>query len=357
MCHALGMAMRIEWRALTIGLLLAGCGGEVDEGPWRPDGRGPAATTSDAKKTTTLLPMGGPALAATELVVRGEAVFAAVLDGERLDRVVELDAAAPGAVRTVRGGYGEHVGVWVGGDRRIFELSASGLVELRDTQAYTTPVWSTEYPRAPVAITSASGQALVGDSGGRLHVLDPRTGAARSFDSGAGRPLGLLDLGGGDLAVVTGSSACEEIGAIQIGTVELGSATGSMRDLRKLGLTRCPTGHVAADAATLYWTQGDGTVWKVERAGGAPSRLAADQEAPIGIAVDETYVYWTELGHYESSGDTFVLRGGSIKRAKKVDGSIERIPLEGIAPFAVAVTPTRLVWSSGRGGGVFSMPR
>lgn len=353
--------MRMTWHGLVMGILLAGCGDGAEAlGPWRPDVQGGLPVTAEVNaRPTTLLAMGGPVLATTELVVRGESVLAAVVDGEVLARVVELDSAQPGARKTVPGGFGQHLGLWVGADR-LFELSTVGLFELRQQDGrteYTPPAWSVPSPIVPVAITSVSGQAVVADSGGHFFALDPRMGGVRAIASAAGRPLGMLGSAAGDLVIVTGSGSCEEIGAIQLATLELGSTAGSLRDVRKLARTRCPTGHVAVDATTVYWTQGDGSVWMVPRAGGTALRLAADQETPVGIAVDQTYVYWTEMGHYEASGDSFALRGGAIKRARKADLTVERITLEGVAPFAVAVTPTRLVWTSARGGGVFSMPK
>jgi hypothetical protein len=52
---------------------------------------------------------------------------------------------------------------------------------------------------------------------------------------------------------------------------------------------------VAADANTVYWAGGgDGTIYSAPASGGAlPTVVALEQSTPWGIALDDSYVYWT----------------------------------------------------------------
>jgi len=51
---------------------------------------------------------------------------------------------------------------------------------------------------------------------------------------------------------------------------------------------------IAVDATRVYWTNvNGGTVMTVPIVGGTPTHLASGQANPLGIAVDATRVYWT----------------------------------------------------------------
>lgn len=57
---------------------------------------------------------------------------------------------------------------------------------------------------------------------------------------------------------------------------------------------------IAVDDTFVYWTDGTDAVSRVPIAGGEPTQIATGQKSPFGIAVDATYVYWTNIGTAEN---------------------------------------------------------
>ena len=54
---------------------------------------------------------------------------------------------------------------------------------------------------------------------------------------------------------------------------------------------------LAADAQYVYWTDlADGAVFRATWDGGSPEPVVANQDNPVGIAVDATTVYWSTFG-------------------------------------------------------------
>jgi hypothetical protein len=82
----------------------------------------------------------------------------------------------------------------------------------------------------------------------------------------------------------------------------------------------------AIDATSIYWidTTG-GTVSKAPLTGGTPTVLATNQRFPQGIAVDASYVYWTNMG-LDACGDT---------------GTVMKAPINGGPAVLIAANQTR----------------
>ncbi len=53
---------------------------------------------------------------------------------------------------------------------------------------------------------------------------------------------------------------------------------------------------IALDQDHIYWTNDTGEVWRADRSGESPLRLAIKQSSPLGLTVDSTYVYWVNRG-------------------------------------------------------------
>jgi hypothetical protein len=75
---------------------------------------------------------------------------------------------------------------------------------------------------------------------------------------------------------------------------------------------RGSTGAIAVDETYVYWTDSTDTVSKVPIAGGEPTPIATGQKSPFGIAADAKYVYWTNVGTAEND-----YRDGEVMKVAK----------------------------------------
>jgi len=92
-----------------------------------------------------------------------------------------------------------------------------------------------------------------------------------------------------------------------------GTVAAGDPDLRVIaGRQDAPEG-IAVDDEFVYWTNLlGGTVMKARRAGGPAVAIAASQERPWGIAVDRQAVYWTEYGSGRVMKQRHDVGGGSV---------------------------------------------
>jgi hypothetical protein len=92
---------------------------------------------------------------------------------------------------------------------------------------------------------------------------------------------------------------------------------------------------LAVDATTVFWTNDDGTVVKLDKGapGTTPTVLAAGQHSPLSLALDAEYAYWA------SPGD------GAIRRVAKGGGAVETIADASAIP---RVSPSTARASTGR---------
>ncbi|MDP9149293.1 MAG: hypothetical protein M3O36_05040 [Myxococcota bacterium] len=101
---------------------------------------------------------------------------------------------------------------------------------------------------------------------------------------------------------------------------------------------------IVADAHNVYWVTFDGgDVLSEPIAGGVPPFvIASGEDHPHAIAVDDTNVYWTDLG-------TALSGTGSVKQAPKnaraTPATLVTLSQNEKAPWDVAVDGTSVYWT------------
>jgi hypothetical protein len=99
-----------------------------------------------------------------------------------------------------------------------------------------------------------------------------------------------------DLAVVAGFVYWTGTDPVLGGTVKRMPVDGSAGPTVLVQALYAPEG-IAVDSTFVYWTNfNEGTVMKVELAGGTPFTLASGQNNPQAIVVDANSVYWSNAG-------------------------------------------------------------
>jgi hypothetical protein len=103
---------------------------------------------------------------------------------------------------------------------------------------------------------------------------------------------------------------------------------------------------LAVDDTHVYWTDSDpGVISKAPRAGGPITTLVARGDKTTGLALDDTHVYFSEWG------------SGRIGRVQKAGGGIAMLVGDQKGVRAIAVDDTRLYWSHPPTGTIRSIPK
>jgi hypothetical protein len=105
---------------------------------------------------------------------------------------------------------------------------------------------------------------------------------------------------------------------------------------------------IAVDATYLYWANGGilvddggfvptprtGSIVKMALAGGAPMTLASDLMSPNYVAIDETNIYWTDSV-------------SSVMKMSLEGGKVTTLAANQAAPLAIVVDSTSVYWTNG----------
>ena len=137
------------------------------------------------------------------------------------------------------------------------------------------------------------------------------------------------------------------------GTVMKVSKSGSGL-LQLNGTTSTPRARaIAVDATNVYWVTddvggGSGDVWKAPIGGGAGTRLATNQGPVVSVAIDATFVYYTNF-------DGGVLNGGVVRKVPISGGGAPVVLASGINQAnGIAVAQTTLYWTVAGDGTVIA---
>ena len=103
---------------------------------------------------------------------------------------------------------------------------------------------------------------------------------------------------------------------------------------------------IVNDAAHVYLSFNNqngaetGAVVRVEKATGAAEHVALDTHSPLGLALDDTHVYWTrnERNSYAEVGP------GAVVRANKDGTDFDVVAERQNGPVELALTPEHLYW-------------
>jgi hypothetical protein len=99
---------------------------------------------------------------------------------------------------------------------------------------------------------------------------------------------------------------------------------------------------LALDDEAVYWSsqgtfrEAGGSVNRVPKDGGPPTVIASEQAITLGIAVDATSVYWTNLGLTPGSG--------AVMRAPKLGGPAVTLAEGQPTPFPIVIDGDWLYW-------------
>jgi hypothetical protein len=117
------------------------------------------------------------------------------------------------------------------------------------------------------------------------------------------------------------------------------------------GSTQAVTVGLAQDALRLYWTNGNpiggGSVFACDKADCPGTLVAIESSAssPLGIAVDDENVYWTEIGDTFANGQV-VSDAGSVRKAPKRGGAVTTVADHQSFPSAIAVDGRAIYWAT-----------
>ncbi len=109
--------------------------------------------------------------------------------------------------------------------------------------------------------------------------------------------------------------------------------------------------HIALDDRYIYWTDlADGTVTRLPKDGGVPLVIATDQARPCGLVLNGDHLYWATYHHYRPEK-------GTIVRMPKEGGDVQLIASGQAFPQCIAVSGREVYWGNHGDGNLGSVVR
>ena len=199
--------------------------------------------------------------------------------------------------------------------------------------------------RGPTAIaTDGTDVFFTADAAGllvkRSAVLPP--GALTTLGPAVSTRPGYIALGGGRVWWTTGFGNADP--APHLRSIKLdGTGLTTVANYQTPVTTFLGTGGVATDAANVYWASQNGGVYHAAFTDAlctegsltaTPCKQYGSSSGAYGVAVDDTFVYWTEP------------TSGTVKRAAKAGGQSSVIASGQDLPQAIAVLGTFVYWGN-----------
>jgi hypothetical protein len=102
---------------------------------------------------------------------------------------------------------------------------------------------------------------------------------------------------------------------------------------------------MVVDATAVYWTDGNSALRKAPIAGGGAVALAQGQAKPWGLAVDDTYVYFSDM------------LGGAVMRTPKGAPGTPQVVSAASSPTDVGLDATSVYWIDQTSNNVWKAPK
>ena len=305
-------------------------------------------------KTFTLANTGGRASSALTVAVSGSATFAVTSDtcsGRTLGPrkactvIVRFAPTAHGSVtatltavgkhRVVPAsatltGSGERLGSTLG---HVYWTSTDGTINRATPAGGDMTVLAQGGTRPGLLAVDGTSVYWADTNGGTINAVPLAGGTVTTLASGQNQPQGV--------AVDSGHVYWTNTGGGTISSVPL---TGGTVTTLFSGLS-VPIG-LAVDSSGLYWTNGgDGSINKGPLTGGSVTMLVDSNETQ-GLAVDGTHIYWTTIPSPGATISSAPLRGGDV--TVLVSNQKE--------PLGVAVADGQIYWTDIGTASIYRVP-